>query len=102
MNVLRLQNKGSHNMRTFEIPASGGFMLQERSNEVLEFFEEGKEIECFSSVKELKDKINFSDEKNIIFLKELLYKATGRNRNVCECRHFQGKSKNEYNLKHKF
>ena len=59
LNVLRLQNKGSHNMRTFEIPASGGFMLQERSNEVLEFFEEGKEIECFSSVKELKDKINF-------------------------------------------
>jgi len=59
VNVLRLQNKGSHNMRTFEIPACGGFMLHERSDEVLEFFEEGKEIECFSSGEELKDKINF-------------------------------------------
>ncbi|MBT9175323.1 MAG: Spore protein YkvP [candidate division WS2 bacterium] len=59
VNVLRLQNKGSHNMRTFEIPACGGFMLHERSDEVLEFFEEGKEIECFSSVEELRDKINF-------------------------------------------
>ncbi|MFH1702691.1 MAG: glycosyltransferase [Nitrospirota bacterium] len=59
LNILRLQNKGAHNMRTFEIPACGGFMLHERSDEVLEFFKEGKEIECFDSVKELKDKINF-------------------------------------------
>jgi spore maturation protein CgeB len=59
LNILRLQNKGSHNMRTFEIPASGGFVLHERSGEVLDFFEEGKEIECFGSVEELKDKVNF-------------------------------------------
>lgn len=59
LNILRLQNKGAHNMRTFEIPACGGFMLHERSNEVLELFEEGKEIECFGSIEELKDKIKF-------------------------------------------
>jgi glycosyltransferase involved in cell wall biosynthesis len=59
LNILRLQNKGSHNMRTFEIPACGAFMLHERSDEVLEFFEEGKEIECYNSIKEFKDKIDF-------------------------------------------
>jgi len=59
LNILRLQNKAAHNMRTFEIPACGGFMLHERSEELLEFFEEGKEIECFSSTEELKSKIRF-------------------------------------------
>jgi len=59
LNILRLQNKGAHNMRTFEVPACGGFMLHERSDEVLDFFEEGKEIDCFSTAEELKSKINF-------------------------------------------
>jgi spore maturation protein CgeB len=59
LNILRLQNKGSHNMRTFEIPACGGFMLHERSEEALELFEEGKEAEYYGSIEEFKDKINF-------------------------------------------
>ena len=46
-------------MRTFEIPACGGFMLHERSAEALGFFEEGKEAEFFGSEGELKDKIGF-------------------------------------------
>jgi len=59
LNILRLQNKKGHNTRTFEIPACGGFMLHERSDEALGFFEEGKEAEYYSSSVELKDKINF-------------------------------------------
>lgn len=59
LNILRLQNKGAHNMRTFEIPASGGFVLAERSEEHLRFFEEGKEIACFSTPQELKEKIEY-------------------------------------------
>ena len=59
LNILRPQNKGGHNTRTFEIPACGGFMLHERSDEALEFFKEGKEAEYYSSIEELKDKINF-------------------------------------------
>jgi spore maturation protein CgeB len=45
--------------RTFEIPASRGFMLHERNPEVCNLFEEGKEIVCFSSVKELAEKIDY-------------------------------------------
>ncbi len=39
--------------RTFHIPATGGFMLHERTDEVLEYFDEGHEIECFGSPEEL-------------------------------------------------
>lgn len=45
--------------RTFEIPASGGFMLHERNEEVLSLYHEGIEIECFDSTEELADKIDF-------------------------------------------
>ncbi len=45
--------------RTYEIPACGGFMLHERTDEVLELFEEGKEIACFGDVRELAEKIEY-------------------------------------------
>jgi spore maturation protein CgeB len=45
--------------RTYEIPACGGFMLHERTSEVLELFEEGREIACFEGVKELVEKIRY-------------------------------------------
>ena len=59
LNFLRDQNKGSHNMRTFEVVGCGGFLLTERSEEQLEFFEEDKEIACFSTPEELREKIEF-------------------------------------------
>jgi hypothetical protein len=58
LNFLRPQNKSSHNMKTFEIPACKGFMLAERSPEELGFFEEGKEAEYFATLSELKQKID--------------------------------------------
>jgi spore maturation protein CgeB len=45
--------------RTYEIPACGGFMLHERTEEVLELFTEGKEMACFESTAELADKIDY-------------------------------------------
>ena len=45
--------------RSFHIPGSGGFMLHERSNEILSFYDEDKEISCFSSSEELVSKIEF-------------------------------------------
>ncbi len=45
--------------RTFHIPACGGFLLHERTEEVQEYFEEDKEIACFDSLEELIDKIRY-------------------------------------------
>ncbi len=47
LNLFRAYNKGSHNMRTFEIPAVGGIQLAPYSEEQAMFFEEGKEIFFF-------------------------------------------------------
>lgn len=45
--------------RSYTIPASGGFMLHERNEEVLELYREGTEIACFDSPTELAEKIDF-------------------------------------------
>lgn len=45
--------------RTFEIPGAGGFMLHERTSEVENYFEEGKESVFFVDHDDLIDKINY-------------------------------------------
>jgi len=52
-------NYDGHTSRTFEIPGCNGFMLAQRSSGQLEFFEEGREMECFDSYEEMHDKILF-------------------------------------------
>ena len=53
LNFIRKQNIPAHNMRTFEIPACGGFMLSTRTSEQKAIWTEGEEIACFSSPQEL-------------------------------------------------
>jgi spore maturation protein CgeB len=59
LNFIRKQNGNAHNTRTFEVPACRQFLLTARTKEQLEFFQEGKEIECFGDLIELKQKILF-------------------------------------------
>lgn len=53
LNLLRDQNRGSHNMRSFEVPAIGAFLLTARSDEQSAFLEEDRECACYGDVDEL-------------------------------------------------
>ncbi len=53
LNIFRPQNKDSHNMRTFEMPALGVIMLAPFSAEHSQLFEEGKEVYYFNDDEEL-------------------------------------------------
>lgn len=59
LNILRPQNERGHNIRTFEIPATGTLMLSERSQELLTLFEEDREAVYFSNPDELQKKVQY-------------------------------------------
>ena len=52
-------NKDTYTRRCFEIPATKGFMLSERTDDMLLLFPEGKCAEFFSSEEELVSKCNY-------------------------------------------
>ena len=58
LNILREQNDGSHNMRTFEVPGCGGFLVSQRSPEQQEFFPEAEAAVYFSDAREAVEKIS--------------------------------------------
>lgn len=53
LNIFRPHNVGSHNMRTFEIPAAGGIMLAPDSPEHRAFFSHGEEAFFYRSEEEI-------------------------------------------------
>jgi spore maturation protein CgeB len=59
LGLLNKQMPETSTSRTFEIPATGTFMLAERTAELQALYKEGKEAEFFSSTEELYDKARF-------------------------------------------
>jgi hypothetical protein len=45
--------------RTFQIPACGAFMVHERNQEVLSYFDEGRDAEFFGGNEELAEKVSY-------------------------------------------
>ncbi len=52
LNPLRIHNLNSHGMRSFEVPAIGGIMLAPRTQDHIEFFEEGREAFYYKDFEE--------------------------------------------------
>ncbi|WP_435151303.1 glycosyltransferase [Candidatus Pelagibacter bacterium nBUS_44] len=65
LNILREQDKESHNMKVFEIPIMGGLMLTQRNKESKYFFLENKECFMYSNQNEAKSKIDLILKKKI-------------------------------------
>jgi spore maturation protein CgeB len=59
LNVLNAENLGGPNMRTFEIPGSGGVMLARYSAEQDEFFPENEAAVYYRSPAEIDNKIDW-------------------------------------------
>ncbi len=59
LNIFRKHNLGSHNMRTFEVPAVGGIQLTPFSEEQDGFFAENKEVFFYRDTGELEDKCRY-------------------------------------------
>jgi spore maturation protein CgeB len=59
LGLLNQDNRDLQTSRSFEIPACGGFMVAERTEEHRMYFEEDKEAAYFGSFEELRDKLRF-------------------------------------------
>ena len=64
LNILRKQNKDSHNMKTFEIPSMGGLLLTEKNRDQKSFFLDNDSCVMYKNVNDIKLKIN-SYNKNL-------------------------------------
>ena len=56
LNLMRIHNEDSHNMRTFEVPGIGAIQLAPDTPEHRMFFDEGKEIFLYKNIKECCEK----------------------------------------------
>jgi spore maturation protein CgeB len=66
LNVMRVHNLDSHNMRSIEVPGCGGIMLAPRTSDHEAFFEEGKEAFFYNDIIDL-----LSQAKNILELSHM-------------------------------
>lgn len=64
LGLLRERHRGDRSgdvttERTFHIPACGGFLLHERTEELANYYEEGRDCACFGSARELVEKVSY-------------------------------------------
>lgn len=59
VNILTIENRDTTNLRNYEIPAACGFQVSERSDAILQLFDEDKEIVCYGSNEELMEKCDY-------------------------------------------
>jgi spore maturation protein CgeB len=57
IDIGRIYQNDMVTMRVFDVMACGGFVLTERNDALLELFTEGVELDCYTSLQELLDKV---------------------------------------------
>jgi spore maturation protein CgeB len=57
LNIMRVHNLNSHNMRSIEIPGCGGLILAPKTKDHLAFFEEGKEAFFYENLEQLHSQV---------------------------------------------
>lgn len=57
LNFFREHNHGSHNQRTFEVPAAGGILLTPDSAEQREFFDADREVHFYETTQGMREQI---------------------------------------------
>ena len=77
VNILTKENRDTSNLRNFEIPASFGFQISERTEKIESLFKENKEIVFFDSIEDLNSKIQFYS-KNENYRLEIIKSAHKR------------------------
>jgi spore maturation protein CgeB len=78
LNIMRVHNLDSHNMRSIEVPGCGGIMLAPRTKDHEAFFEEGKEAFYYNNVKDLVDQADMILKLGDIDAATLRMKASSR------------------------
>ncbi len=59
LNLMRIHNVNSHNMRSFDIPGVGGIMLAPKTKDHALYFKENVEVFLFENIDDCVGKINF-------------------------------------------
>jgi spore maturation protein CgeB len=77
LNLLRPHNFNSHNMRSFDIPGSGGIMLAPSTKDHFNFFKEDNEIFLYDSLEMAFNKAN--QILSLTFNERLLIRKNARN-----------------------
>lgn len=72
VNFIRSEHQAGQSMKTFELPACGGFVLSTRTDEQISFFKEKIHMDYFFTLEELKNKLRYylSNKEDVIEIKK--------------------------------
>ena len=83
IDALTKEQNDKINMKNLQIPACGGFLITSKTDTIIELFEEDKEVVCYDTYKELREKCEYyllhEDERRKIAFNAHKKVVAGRN-----------------------
>lgn len=87
VDVLTEEQNDQMNLKNYQVPACGGFLLTTRTDELLENFKEGHDIACYGSPQELLEKCDYylsREAERIKIARNLCEKVRNGNNNLID------------------